>query len=106
MKDLEIHISIDDDQIIRKIEDKAISQVKDNIAEKLEERIWKKSYYGRKVDPKYDPISNETKNMLKEFFEDHKDEIVEATAKHLANRLLKTKQVKEVVGDILEDYDA
>lgn len=101
---LQFGINIDDDAIVKAITAKAEKMVIDEIKERtrnnIDEAIYNRGYYNR---------GNELKSWVKEefinFLEGHKDEIINIASEKLADKLSRTKQVKDVVKNVLEEFD-
>lgn len=97
---LQFAISIDDDAIVKRIEENA----EKNITEELKKKVMKLLF---DVNPwssrQLDVPTEWTKTRIEDFLNDHKDEIVQCAGNILAEKLLRTKAVKETVGRLTED---
>lgn len=87
-------ITVDDDAIKNLIVNKASETVINEIKRELGVND---RYYSDNVVNKM--VSNEVQNQ----FNLHKEEIIEATAKVLAEKLIKTKLVRERVSNVLDN---
>ena len=66
----------------------------------IDEAIYNKGYYYRG-----DELKAWVKDEFVKFLESHKDEIINIASEKLADKLSRTKQVKEVVKNVLEEFD-
>ena len=94
---LQFAVSIDDEAIQNNIMKNAEEKITKQLEIDIRNRIFEKGYYRPYADSNRDPLSEWTKDRVKEFFENHKNEIIEKAAILLANNLVKTKAAKEVV---------
>lgn len=94
-------ISIDDAAITARVSENAekeiIKDLKQQVANKLFES---RSYYKKNADPKNDPLSEFTKEIIYAFLEENKNAIIENASKMLAEKLARTKAGKEILGDL------
>lgn len=86
-------ITIDDDAIRRLVEAKAT----DAVVKGLNRTLFRLGYRDEPVG-----ISGDVEEIIKMFLEEHKQEIVDAAAERLADRLVRTKAVKEAVGEVVK----
>ena len=70
--------------------------ITDAITQQVRDKLFSSGYYGRHATEK-DPLSSYSERLIEEWFANHKDEIIEKAAMHLADKLVRTKAVKEVV---------
>lgn len=102
---LQFGVNIDDDAIVRTITAKAENIIIDSIkrrAEKnIDEVIYNKGYRYNDSDKLRPWIQDE---FIK-FLESHKDDIIERASEKLADKMIRTKQVKEAVSDVLKEFD-
>lgn len=90
-----IAINVEDEKIVKSIEEKAEKEVIGMICSKVESIIYQKNYWGKKDDlsPLHDMVNKKVDEILKE----KKDYILSEAAKILADRLLRTKAGKALV---------
>lgn len=92
-------IGIDDDAIIKRIEERAEKAIIDELRKKVESAFFAKSYYGN--------ITNEpgawSERLFLDFLDKHKAEILECAGRYLAEKLAKTKAGKELLNGVKED---
>lgn len=92
-------ISIDDEAIKKRVEDKALGQVVSVIkSECVKELIGTENPDKYQYQNKMRQIIEEVSN---DFFEKHKDEIINGACDKLAERLSRTKACREAVGNML-----
>lgn len=92
---LQFGISVDDDAIIKAIKAKAEREIIKTLTEQVGRVIFEPNYYGDGYDKRY--INDWTKKLLQTFFEDHKTEIIDAAASHLADKLARSKAGKAIL---------
>lgn len=93
-------INIDDDAIKKAIERNVMMQVAGQIKGDVMKSITgKKEYTNYEYTERLKQIVEETTS---EFLETNKDEIIEATACKLTERLMKTKAVKDMVNSTIK----
>ena len=92
---LQFGINIDDDRIIKIIETKAEKEIIKTLTNQVGRAIFQINYYNRD-DYNEHCLSNYSKRLLQTFFEDHKTEIIDSAAKHLADRLARSKAGKAI----------
>ena len=62
----------------------------------MRNKLFESSYYGRNADER-SPLSDYSKRLIEDFLEKHKDEILEKTAGHLAEKLARSKAGKALL---------
>jgi hypothetical protein len=87
-------ITIDDDAIKRHVEAKAT----DAVVKGLNRSLFRLDYDGKPL-----AITGDMKDIIDAFLEEHKQEIVDAAADRLADRLMRTKIVKDAVAKTVND---
>ena len=97
---MQFAIGIDDNAIRKRVEEAAEKQIIDEIGQQVRDNLFQASYYGRHASVK-DPLSEYSKRIINDFLERHKDEIIEKAAVHLADRLSRSKVVKEAIAEKL-----
>lgn len=99
-----VTLGIDEDVIAKEIEKNARQQAVAKIVEHIEDEIYATDYYGRRTKST-DPLKRMIKEKITEIITGKEDLIIELAAKILADKLAKSKAVKEKVGEILEEND-
>ena len=89
-------IGIDDQKIVKSIEANAEKTITEDIKQKVYDNMFERRWYGGHGDPDQG-FSNWMKDRIGDFMHEHKDLIIEMTAKLLADRLIRTKAVKELL---------
>ena len=92
-------IGIDDDAIIKRIEENAEKTITKELRDKVGEIMFGTNPYSGK---ELDAITRWTEGLFVKYLEDHKAEIIELTAKYLAEKLMKTKAVREMTQDVVK----
>jgi hypothetical protein len=86
-------IGIDDNAIVKRIEENAEKTITEELKKKVASRIFQNGYRGEFEGA----LTVYAETLVEKWFKDHKTEIIECAGKHLAERLVKTKAVKEMV---------
>lgn len=89
-------ITIDDDAIRRHVEAKAA----DSVVKGLKQSLFRLGYNDRPMG-----ITEDVENVIDAFLEEHKQEIIDAAAERLADRLVRTKAVKEAVAKTVKEVE-
>lgn len=92
-------IGIDDDAIIKRIEENAEKNITKELRDKVGRIMFGTSTYSGK---ELDTITQWAESVFKEYLNEHKDEIVQLAAKFLAERLAKTKAARDALGDVVK----
>ena len=90
-------IGIDDAAIKKRIMETAENQIIDTIRRKIERELF---------EVRYGSISNLRQvalSMVEEWLNDHKSEIIDKAAEHLADKLSRTKAAKEMLAEVARD---
>lgn len=95
---LQFAVNIDDDTIVKRIQENAEKTITKELKTEIGKNIFSTDYYGRPTDR----LSEWSASFIEVFLEKYKDQIIEAAANALAEKLLRTKAVKEMVGRL--DY--
>ena len=92
-------ISIDDDKIIRGIEEAAKSQIVRELKSDFVKAIFQSryNYSTGKDDVDYFSVKRWVECEFESFLEENRTAIIEAAAKYLCEKLARTKAVKEMV---------
>lgn len=97
---LQFAINIDDEAIEKRI----IENAEKNITSDIKREVMKMMF---SVNPWSDRITDNptewTRMQIESFLVGHKDEIIQCAGKLLAEKLVKTKTVKEMLGGLAED---
>lgn len=90
-------ISFDDETLAKRIEENAykdiISELKFGLESKIYEKL-RKSYYN-------DPLMDIVKEQVNEVIETKKEEIIERAVAQVADKIYRSKRVKEAIGELL-----
>lgn len=101
---LQFAINIDDEAIKKTISEKAEKQIIENITisvqNKIQDAIYNSGYYHRD-----DKLKGWVKDEFNKFLDANKDEIISIATEKLADRLSRTKRVREAVDEVLKNYD-
>ena len=89
-------ITIDDDTIRRHVEAKAT----DAVVKGLNQTLFRLGYNDRLMG-----ITEDVEKVIDTFLEEHKQEIIDAAAERLADRLVRTKAVKEAVARTVKEVE-
>ena len=91
-------IGIDDEAIANKIQANAEKVIIQQLQQKVEKCIFTTNYYGNVTGN----LNSVAENLLLEWLNSHSEEIIQRASKLLSDRMIKTKAVKEAIGDVLE----
>ena len=89
-------IGIDDEGIKARITEQAEKQIIKNIERSVRNQLFESHYYRRDADED-SPLSEYSKRLVEVFLEKHTDEILEKAAKHLAEKLARSKAGKNLL---------
>lgn len=92
-------INFDDQRITEMVEERAEKEITASLEQKVCDRLFKTRYYGGKGDPK-EGFNNWMNGQVENFLDAHKQEIIEMAGRFLADRLLRTKAAKEMIGGL------
>lgn len=93
---IQIAIGVDDESIKRNVAEHAEKVIIEHIEKDIRDLIFEKNGYDRITGPKYF-----VKKLVEDIIEDNKPEIIKAAAENLADRLMKSKKVREAVDEVL-----
>ena len=97
---LQFAIAIDDDAIVKRIEENAEKSIIKDLRDKVGKIMFgTNAYTGREREA----LCRWAEELFLKYLEDHKAEIIELSAKYLAEKLTKTKAVREAVQDVLAE---
>ena len=91
-------IGIDDEAIANKIQANAEKVIIQQLQQKVEKCIFTTNYYGNVTGN----LNSVAEKLLLEWLNSHSEEIIQRASKLLSDRMIKTKAVKEAIGDVLE----
>lgn len=94
-----------DDKTVQKIiesgaEKKIIEEIKGMMLQKI---YRSRSWGSRKIEPEYDPFSEWTESIIRELFNENREEIMNRAAKLVADSVKKSKYYKEGINDICKE---
>lgn len=92
-----IAINIEDEKIIKTIEESAERQVIKMICSKVEDIIYQRSYYSRNSKPDLSPLRHIVECKVDEMLTENKNYILNEAAKILADRLFRSKAGKALL---------
>lgn len=96
-----VAFDFDDDKVRKILEDSAEKKVIDELKEEVYRSLSKRSYgYGQYS--KEEILKSLAERAVDSFFEDYKNEIIQEAAKILADKLVRSKAVKEATKQVLE----
>lgn len=102
-----IAINMDDERIKQTVADKAEKEIMANITREVGRVIFERSGYyssyvqnGNNKGYNENFLSNWAKGMFEDFLKEHKDAIIKAAAKELADRLARTKAGKAILENL------
>ena len=93
-------IGIDDDTIVKKVSENAEKEIIKNLQQQVSNKLFESCYWNKDADPKRDPLSDYSKYLVENFLEQHKTEILEKAAAHLADKLARSKKGKEIFNNL------
>lgn len=96
---LQFAIAIDDDAIVKRIEENAEKA----ITKELRDKVGRIMFGSNSWREEAEAITHWTEGLFVKYLNDHKAEIIELSAKYLAEKLTKTKAVREAVQDVLAE---
>lgn len=99
-----VTIGVDEEKIAKEIHDNVEEKVVDKITSEVEKIIFDKgSYYRRDSD---EPLRNMIKFNISEILRKNEDKIIKLAADSLAEKLSRTKAVKEVAIEVAKSASA
>ena len=93
-------IGVDEEKITREIEKDVKRQCINGIREKVEDIIFERDYRNRMSDM---PIREMVKDEIRKFMESKEDIIIERAAELLADKLSRTKRVRDKVDEVMTE---
>ena len=96
-------IGVDEEAIAREIKENVEAQVVAKILDEIKKQMYKSSYYyGRSEYDDPEPLKNMIKTEIQKQLDGHQDLIIKEAAEILADKLARTKAVKEKAALIAE----
>ncbi len=94
-----------DDKTIQKIiESGAEKKIVEEIKDMLLQKIYRSRGWGsRKIDPNDDPFSEWTESIIRDLFNENREEIMDRAAKLVADSVKKSKYYKDGIADICKE---
>ena len=96
---IQFAIGIDDDRIVKLVEDKASKQIIGDLKQQVANRIFSAYYCGQNANPSTDKLSDLSVQIVSDFLKDNKDVIVERASELLADKMLKSKTMRDKIKD-------
>lgn len=93
-------VGIDDNAIRQRVMENAEKQIIQNIEQQVRNSLFESGYYRSNAD-KNSPLNEFSKKLIENFLENNKEEILEKTSKHLAEKLARTKAAKALVNEMM-----
>lgn len=98
-------VSVDDANIVKRIEESAERQIIDEIKNSVMLKLFTHDYFSTKVDPKNATLSDFAVTIVEGVINEFKDEIVNAASNKLAAKMYKSRKVQEAIKDVLDSAD-
>ena len=90
--------------IQRIVESGAENKIVEEIKQQMLQKIYRtRGYSNQKIDPRYDPFSEWTESVIRDLFNENKEEIMDRAAKIVADSVKKSKYYKEGIADICKE---
>lgn len=100
-----VTIGVDEEKIAKEIENDVKNQVINKITEEVKKTIYRTNYYG-KIDERDNlPLKEIVSEEVHKVITNKESEIVELAAKYLAEKMAKTKAVKEAIKAVVEEFE-
>lgn len=98
---IQFAVGIDDDRIVNLVEANASKQIIGDLKQQVANRIFSANYYDKNADPSRDQLSEASVKIVSDFLKDNKDNIVERASEILADKMFKSKTIREKIKDSL-----
>lgn len=98
---IQFAVGIDDDRIVNLVEANASKQIIGELKQQVANRIFSANYYDKNADPSRDQLSEASVKIVSDFLKDNKDNIVERASEILADKMFKSKTIREKIKDSL-----
>ena len=97
-------IGVDEERIAKEIENNVETQVVNRICDELKEIMYKKHYYNGAPDiHNPEPLRDMVRYEITKVITDKEDVIIDAAAEKLADKLSRTKAVREMAKKVAEE---
>lgn len=96
---IQFAVGIDDDRIVNLVEANASKQIIGELKQQVANRIFSANYYDKNADPSRDKLSEASVKIVSDFLKDNKDNIVERASEILADKMFKSKTIREKIKD-------
>lgn len=101
---VQIAFDFDDNTVQKIIESGAEKKIVEEIKDMMLQKIYKSRHWGnRKIEPEYDPFSEWTESVIRDLFNENREEIMDRAAKLVADSVKKSKYYKEGIADIFKE---
>lgn len=94
-----VTIGVDEEKIAKAIENEVEDRVVKNITTEIKGIIYERTYYGKETN---DPLRQMISGQIQSILRDKEDFIVNEAAKILAEKMARTKAVKEAIKEVVE----
>lgn len=94
-----VTIGVDEEKIAKAIENEVEDRVVKNITNEIKGIIYERTYYGKETN---DPLRQMINGQIQSILRDKEDFIVNEAAKILAEKMARTKAVKEAIKEVLD----
>lgn len=98
----QIGINVEDEKIIKSVEENAERQIIGNLTEKIEEIICNKGGWYRSSGKEYAPLKEMVLDKVDSILNENKDFILSEASKILADKLARSKRGKELLESMEE----
>ena len=96
---IQFAVGIDDDRIVNLVEENARKQIIGELKQQVANRIFSANYYDKNADPSRDQLSEASVQIVSDFLKANKDTIVERASEILADKMFKSKTIREKIKD-------
>ncbi len=100
---IQMAISVEDERIVKKVEETAEQKIINNLTEKVENIISEKIGWYRNEERDYTPLKNMVSERISTILEENKDFILSEASKILADKLARSKAGKDILQDLREN---
>lgn len=97
---IQFTINFDDEILKRRIAESAERQVIKNITDEVAAELFGVDYYGRTTK---EYVADWVHEKVGEFLSEHKNEIIDQASKELADRLFRSKTVREAAAKVVSE---
>lgn len=94
---IQMAISIEDEKIVKRVEETAEKQIIETLTDRVENVISEKSGWYGKSERDYTPLKNMVSEKIAKILDENKDLILSEASKILADKLARSKAGKEVL---------